>query len=204
VTVGFSRVLRKVADGASAPAPVLAASEPEPPELPALSLDAPPAEAARPQEPADDPEIERWRVHDLSSKGYGLVVDRAVADTVLLNGLIALRNHQTGGWIVGHVVRKLANRLRGEMLIGVEVLGYKAVAVQLAPVKSGFATPALFLPGEDSTGKLDSIVLRAGEFTAENRYTLSVGGSAYRIRLNRIIKKGADWIKVRFEVESKA
>ena len=26
----------------------------------------------------------------------------------------------------------------------------------------------------------------------------------YRVRLNRIIKKGADWVKARFEIESKA
>ena len=208
VTVGYSRVLKKVAEGGSSPAPVLATGSDEAPELapPALTLDAAPesGEAGTPAQPAHDPEVERWRVHDLSSKGYGLVVDRAVADTVMLNGLVALRNHQTGGWIVAHVVRKLANRLRGEMLIGIEVLGFKAVAVQLTPQKSGFATPALFLPGEDTSGRMDSIIVRAGEFTSDSRYTLSVGGTGYGIRLNRIIKKGADWIKVRFEVETKA
>ncbi len=68
------------------------------------------------------------------SKGYGLLVDRAGADAVMLNGLIALRNQETGGWILGSVVRKLANRVRGEMLAGVEVLAYRPPPLSLAPV----------------------------------------------------------------------
>ncbi len=34
--------------------------------------------------------------------------------------------------------------------------------------------------------------------------TVRAGGHAYRIRFNRIIRKGADWIKARFEVETKS
>ncbi len=53
------------------------------------------------------------------------------------------------------------------------------------------------------TGKLDSILVRPGEFAASNGYVIRTGGAEYRIRLNRIITKGADWIKARFEIEAK-
>jgi hypothetical protein len=153
---------------------------------------------------AGDPDVQTWRVKDLSSKGYGLLVDKAAADAVMLNGVIGIRNQATGGWILATVVRKLADRVRGEILAGVEVLSYRPLPVQLVPVEGGRTIDALYLPGFDSTGKLDSIVIRVADFKATTPFRLAAGGSTYRIRLNRIAKKGADWIRARFEIESKS
>ena len=209
VTVGVERVMRKVRERPTAPAPAAAMAAPasamdsfeiSPSGLSMIAADPAPAQ---PQAAAADPEVERWRVHDLSSKGYGLIVDRGSSDAVLLNGLLGLQNHETGGWIVGSVVRKLANRVRGEMLVGVEVLSFRPIPVELTPAGGGAPTQALYLPGTDTNGKLDSIVVRAGEFAPASGYVLRTGGAAYRIRLNRIINKGADWIKARFEIEAK-
>jgi hypothetical protein len=210
-TVGFDRVMRKIREGPSAaqqPGRVEAPSEAaETIEITpsGLSLVTAPDLTLAPEAVAiGDPEIERWRVHDLSSKGYGLIVDRGAAEAVLLNGLVALRNQENGGWIVGSVVRKLANRVRGEMLVGVEVLAYRPILVDLAPQQGGDPIPALYLPGADTNAKLDSIILRSGDFASNHLFTLKAGGAQYLVRLNRIIKKGADWIKIRFEIESKA
>jgi hypothetical protein len=148
--------------------------------------------------------LERWRVHDLSTKGYGLVVDRATSETILLNGLLALRNQSSGGWIVCTVVRKLANRVRGEMLIGLEVLSYRPIPVYLTAVSGGDASMALFMPGQEGSGKLDSLLVHARDFTAGGNFTIDASGTRYKVRMNRIIRKGADWIKARFEIESKA
>jgi hypothetical protein len=150
-----------------------------------------------------DPEVERWRVFDLSSKGYGLLVDRAAAENVMLNGVLALRNHESGGWIVGTVVRKLANRVRGEILVGIEVLSYRPVPIQLQPAEGGPGAPALYLPGRDDNGKQDAILVRAGDFRSDQNLMIQVGGAKYRVRLNRVIRKGSDWIKARFEIEKK-
>ena len=207
VTVGVERVMRKVRErrakhepaGLSTEAAATQTFEITPAGLSVL----PDAPAAAPQVQASDPEVERWRVQDLSSKGYGLIVDRAFSDAVLLNGLLALQNHETGGWIVGSVVRKLANRVRGEMLVGVEVLSFRPIPVDLTPASGGAPMQALYLPGTDTNGKLDSIVVRAGQFAASQGYMIRTGGLDYRIRLNRIISKGADWIKARFEIEAK-
>lgn len=150
-----------------------------------------------------DSGLERWRLHDLSTKGYGVVVDRATAENVLLNGLVALRNQGSGGWIVCTVVRKLANRNRGEMLVGLEVLSYRPIAVQLT-TGGGDASLALFLPGQDPNGRLDSLLVHARDFTAGGAFAVTTAGARYNVRMNRIIRKGADWIKARFEIDSKA
>lgn len=157
--------------------------------------------AASPAATGAEPGVQTWRVFDMSSKGYGLLVDRAAAEEVLLNGLIAMRNQETGGWIIGSIVRKLSNRVRGEILAGIEVLAFHPVRVQLEPTDNGLPLEALYLPGLDSSGKLDSLLLRVSDFSSDRTFVLSASGTRFRVRLNRIIKKGADWLKARFEID---
>jgi hypothetical protein len=158
---------------------------------------------AKMESSAADPEIERWRVLDLSARGYGLLVDRAAAEAVPLNGLLAVRNHETGGWIIGAVVRKQPSRGRAEVLVGVEILAYRAIPTELR-FEGKRPVSALFLPGVDPGGKRDSLLLPLGDFSSGSRFAIRVGDSHYRVRVNRIIRKGADWINARFEIESKA
>jgi hypothetical protein len=141
VTVGIERVMKKTREK-----PLLASAAPVAAPAAADTIELSPAgvtlqTSAGIGDAADaapaDPEVERWHVFDLSSKGYGLLVDRAAAENVMLNGVLALRNHETGGWIIGTVVRKLANRVRGEILIGIEVLSYRPIPVQLAGADGG-------------------------------------------------------------------
>ena len=212
VTVGIDRVIGKILEGpgaapaASAAAPSTAASMMDTIEITPSGLSLVSTEGGAGGEAASpvDPEVERWRVHDLSSKGFGLVVDRGQAEGVLLNGLLGIRNQETGGWIVGSVVRKLANRVRGEMLVGIEVLAYRPIPVDIVPGGDGAALRALYVPGLDTNGKADALIVRAADFGRGNAFVLEAGGARYRIRLNRIIKKGADWVLARFEIASKA
>ncbi|HEX4331415.1 MAG TPA: hypothetical protein VH040_04715 [Usitatibacter sp.] len=206
VVTGVERVMRKMRE---TPAEAPAAAEAAPAASDTieisggLSLTSTDATTAPTDGPAD-PDIERWHVYDLSSKGYGLLVGRPEAEMLLLNGLIALRNHESGGWIVGTIVRKLANRARGEILVGVEVLAYRPIVVDAAPFSGGNPLQAIYLPGIEPNGKLDSILVRTSDFRTDQVFEVKAGGALYRVRLNRVIRKGADWIKARFEIESKS
>ncbi|HUI99507.1 MAG TPA: hypothetical protein VLY46_04685 [Usitatibacter sp.] len=211
VTTGIERVMRKLreppgAPGAS-PAPAAAIASMEiievsPAGLSVLARD-PHIPGAVLEAPTADPEVQRWRVQDMSGRGYGLLVDRGAADGVLLHGIVALRNHETGGWIVGSVVRKQPSRGRGEVLVGIEVLGYRPIPVELAP-ESLPEVPAAFLPGDDRGGGSDALLLPLAAFRAGSRFALRAQGERYELQLNRITGKGADWISARFEIESKA
>jgi hypothetical protein len=208
VTVGIDRVLKKAAEKPAA-LPSVTAATPSMAETVELSPAGMSLQTISPQSvPVDagiaDPEVERWRVFDLSSKGYGLLVDRAAADNVMLNGVLALKNHETGGWIIGTVVRKLANRARGEILIGVEVLSYRPVPVTLKPAEGGPGAPALYLPERDDNGKRDAVLVRTSDFRSDRTVVVQIGTSKYHLRMNRVIRKGVDWVKARFEIEKKA
>ncbi|HSJ98975.1 MAG TPA: hypothetical protein VLC53_18005, partial [Myxococcota bacterium] len=113
----------------------------------------------------DDGGIERWRVHDLSPHGFGFLVDGDAALRVVLNDLLAIRNQQSGEWIVATVVRKLSTAVAGEVLVGAEVLCYRPVALDLGDPKAAQAREALFLPGADGDGRLDAILMRSAHFT---------------------------------------
>ena len=207
VVVGIERVMRMVREGPSSSAAQPAESaaafaetvELSPSGMTLVAAAAPQAAGA-----TSDPDVERWRVFDLSSKGFGLLVDRPTSELMPPNGIMALRNQESGNWIIATVVRKLANRTRGETLIGVEVLSYRPIPVDCYPESGGAPLPALYLAGTDPNGKLDAIIVRVGDFRTDQNFILTAGGATYRIRLNRIIRKGSDWIKARFEIESKA
>jgi hypothetical protein len=208
VVIGLERVLERIRRGPYLSAAPAAPAQPASVQMveispSGLSLTPLEAEATPSSAPAVDPDIQIWRVQDLSTKGYGLLVEKASADAVMLNGIIGLHNQVTGGWIVGSVVRKLANRVRGEMLAGIEVVSYRPVRVELKPADGGQGVEALYLPGLDSNGKLDALLLRVVDFATGKSFLLAADGATYRIRLNRITRKGADWIKVRFEIEAK-
>lgn len=213
VVCGADRVMRRVQEGA--PAAGAAGSTATPEEDFAQTIEITPAglslvpsqpaasEPPFPLAPDGDPEIERWRVHDLSSRGFGLIIDHTASDGVLLNGLLALLNHETGGWILGSVVRKRPSRVRGEILVGVEVLCYHPIAIELVAPGNGTPVPALYLPGADSSGKHDSLVVREDRFDSGRPYAIRTPEGEFRVRMNRIIRKGADWLNARFEIEAK-
>lgn len=203
VVAGIEPVMKKLRDGPSKPkAP--AAPEPSPHDTIELSpggltlVDDGPPKAADAAAPSDEAEFTRLRVLDMSSRGLGLLVDRLTSETILLNGLIGLRNHDTGGLMVGQVVRKLPNRVRGEMLLGVEILAYRPIRAVLAG--GGREIEAIYLPGGDRNGKQDALLVRVGDFAPDQVFTLAVGGARFDLKVNRVIRKGADWIKVRYEV----
>ena len=208
VVLGIERVLRKmreVTGGPQAPAGAApAASVAETIELSPSGVSLVAAQSEAPAEAPADPDLERWSVHDLSSKGFGLLVEGIAAEQVPLNGILALRNHESGGWILATVVRKLANRVNGATLVGVEVLSYRPIAIEFAAASGGASTAAIYLPSSEPNGKLDSIVVRVGEFRSNQGLVIKAGTRQFRVRLNRIIRKGADWIRARFEIEAKS
>ena len=104
-------------------------------------------------------------------------------------------------------MRKLTNRVQGQTLIGIEMLSNRALPVRMertgtsAPVTDGLH--AMYLPGSDNEGKRDFLVLRQSEFAARSTFEIPTRGTHFRVRLNRAVKKGTDWIAMRFEVDNK-
>ena len=214
VAIGVDLVMRKLREGAALPGCSAAAERAPsaPPRTrsssrpPGLSLVERCARRAPRAAPTDDPDLERLRVLDLSSKGYGLLVDRAherVDPAERPPRAAQPRERRAGSW--ASVVRKLPNRVRGEMLLGVEVLAYRPVPVELARATAAPRRGASTCRAPTPTASRTRSLVRVGGLLL--RHAVHARGrrrATYRVRLNRIIRKGADWIKVRFEIVSRA
>ncbi len=160
--------------------------------------------------PAGD--FPRWRLHDMSSKGLGLNVDRATGEQTIVGEFIAIRVDGFPHFLAGVAVRKVTQRALGETLIGVEILSYRPLPVVLHryhhprdanPDPDVAPVEAIYLPGRDPEGKGDILALPAGDFGLKNVFKLSTLETNFRVRINRVLRKGRDWIGLRFEVIGK-
>ncbi|MBL0125384.1 MAG: hypothetical protein IPP88_22855 [Betaproteobacteria bacterium] len=85
--------------------------------------------------PVSDTPQTRWRIHDMSSKGIGLIVDRATGDRISVGQLLAVKPDGFAYFMLGVIVRKLTQRTQdtqGDTLLGVEMLSYRPLPMTLS------------------------------------------------------------------------
>jgi hypothetical protein len=148
----------------------------------------------------------------MSSKGIGLIVDRPTGDRISVGQLLAVKPDGFAYFMVGVIVRKLTQRTLGETLLGVEMLSYRPLPMTLyrytnardaMPDPGNPPVPAIYLPGRDQDGKSDALVLPSGDFGLKNVFSLPTKSGNFRVRINRVLRKGDDWVGLRFEVISR-
>ena len=154
----------------------------------------------------------RWKIHDMSSKGIGLLVERGIGEAVSVGELLAIKPFGEVHWMLGVLVRKLTQRTVGETLLGVEILCLRPLPItlrqfaQLAdskPDPSISPTRALYLPGLEEHGRADILVMPDSDMGLKNIFGLTAMSSKYRLRINRVLRKETGWMGVRFEVLGK-
>ncbi len=165
--------------------------------------------SASPPPPASDTRGTRWKIHDMSSKGIGLIVERAIGERIGVGQLLAVKPDGFAYYMLGVIVRKLTQRTLGETLLGVEMLSYRPLPMTLyrytnardaMPDPGNPPVPAIYLPGRDQDGKSDALVLPSGDFGLKNVFSLPTKTGNFRVRINRVLRKGGDWVGLRFEV----
>ena len=156
----------------------------------------------------------RWQVHDMSSQGFGLTASRAESLDIVIGTLIAIKPDGFANWLVGLVVRKIAQRpAPEETLLGVELLSVRplpvlltryAHAIDAEPDPTLAPVAAIYLSGRDSDGDCNSggdvLLLPAGDFGLKTTFSLATRAARFRVRINRVVRKGRDWVGLRFEV----
>lgn len=206
VRLGFADVRQVVANGKTAPA------SDAPPKSGSLELSLEPAQDTAAAPANGDHRWTRWKVHDMSSKGIGLMVDRVTGERISVGQLLAIKPDGFSTFMLGVIVRKLTQRALGETLLGVEILSYRPLPVTLyryahardaMPDAGSAPIDAIYVPGRDEEGKSDVLVLPSGDFGLKNVFSLPSSSVNFRVRINRVLRKGADWVGLRFEVIGK-
>lgn len=206
VRIGFDAVRTAIAGDADetglSPAPNMKFADLE------LSL----SPANKPTTEAETQNDTRWKIHDMSFKGVGLLVERGIGEAVNVGELLAIKPFGEVHWMLGVLVRKLTQRTVGETLLGVEILCLRPLPItlrqfaQLADSKPDPSIPptsALYLPGLEEHGRADIIVMPDRDVGLKSIFGLAAMSSKYRLRINRVLRKETGWMGVRFEVLGK-
>ena len=177
-----------------------------------LEMPGPGGTPAATADPAVDTRWTRWKIHDMSSNGIGLMVDRVTGERIGVGQLLAVKPDGFAHYVIGVIVRKLTQRALGETLLGVEILSYRPLPVTLyryshardaMPDTGSPPVYAMYLPGRDQEGRSDILVLPSGDFGLKIVFSLPTKSVNFRVRINRVLRKGADWVGLRFEVIGK-
>jgi hypothetical protein len=146
----------------------------------------------------------RWaRVREEWDCGARLSVESAQWENHSQGDLVAIRTEGGEFPCVGAIERKfLASE--GGSRITVNWIGREPRRVTLrpcAPDASAEEVQAIYLPGQDASGQLDSLVLSQSQYTRCSIYDLELGGSTFRIRLNRVRTQGRGWAMAGYEIQ---
>lgn len=161
-----------------------------------------------------------WKLTDISPSGMGFIVENGGAKRLQVGSLIAVKIFDAGKpaerWIVATVARKVEQTESKNTMLGVEILSIQPVGVRLQrydatnhvnnQVSMLGALDALYIPGDDSRGRHDKLLIPFNEIGADNQdstYQLTTTSATFVVRLNRALRKGTDWLMFGYEVLKK-
>lgn len=154
--------------------------------------------------------IHTWPLHDRSVSGLGARLPLQMERQAPLGALIAFRWVDDDPWEIGTIVRRIRAADDALWVVGVRRLSDEPVAVDLdadseQPMLETQAdvTASIYAPINAEAGRIDGLIVSPEAFGARADYLLPTRGQSFRIRANRVIDHGADWIRFGFEVLGK-
>ena len=144
----------------------------------------------------------RWmHVHDESEGGAALVVDQALWDTIWHGDVIGIRVDPRAVPHVAVVVRKFSIEDR-DFAIGVEWIAREPrhLAMNEPEREFGGPVPVLYIPGEDESGRVDTIILDEKHFMHDGCFELAFEDRVFELRLNRLLRRGRGWVAAGYEI----
>jgi hypothetical protein len=152
-----------------------------------------------------------WMLRDRSDTGLGARVPDEIGASIQPGALIAYRESAEEDWELGAIVRRVRSADEIHWLVGIKRISSSSVALRLQAHSDTLqieteAAPdpqAIYASVNSSTGRVDSLLVRLKDFQRNANYRLPTRNGAFRIRMNRVIERGDDWMRVGFEVLGK-
>ena len=151
-----------------------------------------------------------WLLRDKCKTGLSAYLPEDDGLRMPLGALVAFRASAEEDWQIGSVVRRVRNADETQWLAGIKRISDSPVALrlQLADANASDASPAseplaIYAPASSGAGRIDSLLLDANQFARGGQFKLPTRGGAFRIKLNRVMDRGDQWVRVGFEVMGK-
>jgi hypothetical protein len=217
VRIGLGRILRELVSGDSAAAANEPAVAGEQIEVFAVA-DAPRVRRRVPDEhdslaaslsSFSDP---MWQVKDRSLAGLRIAASGGIGASLALGGLVAVRQPDTTGWVLG-VVRRLNKLSTEDVEAGVSIIAERVVPVVLnarrdAKEDLGFVVngidvstmgarfDGLYLPPPSRPDKplsVKTLIVPTSEYSEGRQLVLTTGRSIYTVALRHLIEQRSEW-----------
>lgn len=140
----------------------------------------------------------RLRLVDESASGLGLEGDDA-DQSLAVGTLVALRREDGGPPLLAEVARRVAVA-GAPTRIGMRILSGDPRRLTLERQSRRGQVDALYLPGTDSSGRADAILVAQSDFDPQAYLDARLGDRHYGLRLNRIRHLGRGWVLAGLEV----
>jgi hypothetical protein len=158
-----------------------------------------------------DPAMRVLTVSDVSESGFGLVAGADHQDALAVGDIAAVRLTAQSPAAICVVSRKVRQPQSRGTLIGLRILTRTARPLSLehilndekAPGSARGARPAvsaIFIPGEDTSGRGDSIIVSETVYRGPTAFRARLGNETFCVTLGRIKKQGRGWKMAAFSV----
>ena len=152
-----------------------------------------------------DAERRLMRLIDESDTGLGLEGPEAACGAIAAGDLVAVRLSASEPLVLGKVVRSVASKTPGNVLVGVRRLSAAPQLIELereAGARPAESLTLMFVPGQDSSGRHDACLVSERDFAERTPLSTLAGDRLFRLRLNRARERGRGWVLAGFEVVS--
>ena len=163
-----------------------------------------------------------WQVKDRSMAGLRICAGGGIGQTLMLGGLVAVRQADASHWLLG-VVRRLNKLPNDEVEAGVSLIAERTVAVTLyarREVKQelgiivngldasimGQRFEGLYLPPPSRPDKplvVKTLVVPTHEYAEGRKVILMTGRSIYTVAMRQLVEQRSDWSWVAIQVIEK-
>ena len=153
-----------------------------------------------------------WQVKDRSVAGLRIYAGGGVGQTLMLGALVAVRQSDVSGWVLG-VVRRLNKLSTDDVEAGVSLIAERVVPVTLHAkrevkqdmgiVVNGFDASmlgprieGLYLPPPSRPDKplvVKTVIVPTHEYAEGRKVILTTGRSIYTVALRQLVEQRADW-----------
>lgn len=146
-------------------------------------------------EPALAKQQLRFRLRDQNDSGLGLLASRDEAASLYPGDLLGVRLESTAPCVICEVVRKVHPADDTDTLLGTRVVSRDALPLYLKRESAAAAdVEALYVPGEDSSGRADSLLVSDAAFQTVGVLVKDDPEQVFRLSLNRARKRGRNWV----------